>query len=25
MFLMRVKDPAAKLGDIVQRSRNLSI
>jgi len=25
MFLMRVKDPAAKLGDIVHRARNLSI
>ena len=25
MFLMRVKDPAARLGDIVQRARNLSI
>ena len=25
MFLMRVKDPAAKLGDIVKRARNLSI
>jgi ornithine carbamoyltransferase len=25
MFLMRVKDPATKLGDIVKRARNLSI
>jgi knotted carbamoyltransferase YgeW len=25
MFLMRVKDPAVKLGDIVKRARNLSI
>ena len=25
MFLMRVKDPAVKLGDIVHRARNLSI